>query len=221
MKNSVILNTEQVKRLQETGTVAVVELVSEKYIINDEPDRYKCLGIGTETGMNGALFEDLRPDITPWVTPIPAPYQPGQQVYVREAWLDFLEGGGEVGSYIEYSYKSDNNEGLFFSPATMPKEAARLFPVVASVECVRCNSVHEDDILNIVETMIVPSGGDDYYDYYRNYLGSQKVEDWPWFNTPPPSLKSFIISKFGQSAWDNNAFIFITTFKIDKCKKHE
>jgi hypothetical protein len=61
--------------------------LSPRYIINEEPARYKFHGLDDN---GAALFEDLKPEITPWIAPIPCPYgKVGDVLYVRELYYDY------------------------------------------------------------------------------------------------------------------------------------
>ncbi len=64
--------------------------ISDKYIINDEPGRYKSFGVNED---GGAAFEDLRPEITPWISPVPCPFRQWDILWVQE---DFLETRGGI-----------------------------------------------------------------------------------------------------------------------------
>ncbi|RSK50084.1 hypothetical protein [Hymenobacter rigui] len=51
-------------------------------IFNLHPDRYKFLGVDED---GRALFEDLQPEITPWVTPVACPFgKAGDLLVVQE-----------------------------------------------------------------------------------------------------------------------------------------
>lgn len=58
----------------------------------------------------------------------------------------------------------------------------------------------EEQAEDIVECISQPTGGDDYYAYFRNYEGSQEESEWPWFNEVGKgsikSLQSLIRSLF-------------------------
>lgn len=196
MKKSVILNTEQVKRLQETGTVAVVELVKPQSDgIRESP--FVKSGIETIHGYE-----------------IKAPYPQGQQVYVREKWVKGCDWDG-LGDMPPYKfgyqgsewvssgdwYDGNREDGIALaipwkSAATMPKSAARLFPIVASEKVVRVKELSNYQLVLVCGHK---------YGHMVNYSMdfTNACNEW-------------LIAKFGQSAWDNNAFIFITTFKIEK-----
>ena len=61
----------------------------------------------------------------------------------------------------------------------------------------------QDKAIEVVESKYVDSGGDDFYDYYRKYEGSQKEEDFPWISGKPLlSLKSLCKSHYPKHTGD-------------------
>ena len=150
------------------------------------------------------------------------PYAIGQEVVVREAW-NFLH---EYDTYPEtdvmgiedFVYPDGIRIDTYRSPITMPVSAARTRFRIVSCEAVRVRDVHEDDALNILECKPVNTLGDDYYNYYRDYMGSKNELDWPWFGETKDGIfkswQSYITHKLGQSAWDNNDYVFY--YKIEK-----
>jgi hypothetical protein len=51
----------------------------------------------------------------------------------------------------------------------------------------------EDDAFEVIESMSVPTGGDDYVDYYKDYLKPDSPECWPWIEGDPmASLRSLL-----------------------------
>ena len=72
-----------------------------------------------------------------------APYQPGDILYVRETWQDYIDGG--------YLYKADENEcyenECDWRPSIhMPKEAARIFLKVKDVRVERLQEMTEEQV---------------------------------------------------------------------------
>lgn len=58
----------------------------------------------------------------------------------------------------------------------------------------------EDDAAEVVDYKNVPTGGDDYQDYYRNYEGPQEESEWPWIaGYPIKSIQSLIRHHFPNS----------------------
>jgi hypothetical protein len=162
--------------------------------------------------------------------PLFPPYALGQEVYVRESWGEYPNAIYTVyfADYpkdaTKYFYPNGNFEPVLCdlpkkrSAATMPKSAARTRFKIVSCEAVRVKDIYDDDAETILDYKSVDTGGDDYFVYFRNYLGSQKAEDFPYFeetnNGIKKSWQSYIITRFGQSAWDNNDYIWF--YKIEK-----
>lgn len=99
----------------------------------------------------------------------------------------------------------------------MPKWAARTWLEITSVKVDRLQDIGmEDAIAEGVEGFDQPTGGDDYQDYWRNYLAGEKDADgWPWFaGDPIASFRSLWISIYGQESWDSNPWVFSYQFKL-------
>jgi hypothetical protein len=121
-------------------------------------------------------------------------YALGQEVYVRETWAKVDE--------IQYDYKADDNVGTEWtyeewlnvgwqSPVTMPKSAARTRFKIVSCEAVRVYDVSFDNIRSILG-------------YDENYKNTTNLTGY---------FRQHIVAKLGQSAWDNNHFIWY--YKIE------
>ncbi len=138
------------------------------------------------------------------------PYAIGQEVVVREVWAEtcdeygapiiaFKDGGAHyIGPENEYlaecksAWSIDNYPscGKWRSPATMPLSAARTRFRIVSCEAVRVQSILGNSGLLYPLTC-----GKDGIECGRN-------------------LYKHSVHKLGQSAWDNNDYIFY--YKIDK-----
>ena len=112
---------------------------------------------------------------------IPAPYTIGQEVVVREKWIDPLFWDGELGETPDVKWNS---------PATMPVSAARTRFTPVSCEAVRVQSILGNSGLLYPLTC-----GKDGIECGRN-------------------LYKHSVRKLGQSAWDNNHYVFY--YKIEK-----
>ena len=92
-----------------------------------------------------------------------------------------------------YVYKDSPQAGNVprFNPSTrMPESAARKFAVCIGVEVVRCHDVSNEQLIAMGYTSFgIPIDVDKY--------------------------KSDIITKHGQKAWDDNHYIFISSFKTE------
>jgi hypothetical protein len=121
-----------------------------------------------------------------------APYKIGQEVYVRETWCPCDTEEGNLG----YAYKDDEYAEKFVgwcSPATMPKSAARTRFKIVSCEAVRVKDITLGNIIKVLGLDTI-------------YTENSVVVLGNW--------QSYIISLFGQSAWDNNDYIWF--YKIEK-----
>ena len=131
----------------------------------------------------------------------PIPYAIGQEVVVREKW------GQYEPDPLYYMYAAKFPEGAktylydnvvcnmprWNSPATMPVSAARTRFIPVSCEAVRVRDVTADMILPILSLKSI---------YNRNIVNL--LSDFHKYAT----------GKLGQSAWDNNDYIFY--YKIEK-----
>lgn len=203
MKTHYIPIAAELSRIMSGEQTAFSVLIGDKYIINDDPDRYKLHGLSFGKD-SGALFEDLRPEITPWISPIPLPYQPGSLIAIKEAWAyptkEYINDFPEVFNSNTIIYKSDYFEcDLRFvdchwrPPVTMPKSAVRLWVRIESVECKRCQDVNTDDLKSMA---------------FNGTLGYSPI----WYDL----YSELFINKFGQQAWEENHFGFINNFKIER-----
>lgn len=168
MKQSVILNTEQVTRLIETGSLVVVDIVKPQPPDNDY-ELYKNHSIKNGKNIHWVLQDEgiaIDGD-QPYFS---APYALNSTVYVREKWR--------------------GKDGKPQSAATMPKSAARFFPVVEKVVCVRCQQILTNvPVLNQFSPNAIEAG----QAFYR-----------------------YITNRFGQSFWDANGWIFLTKLNLNK-----
>lgn len=139
-----------------------------------------------------------------------SPYALGQEVYVRESWIYRHK-------HDKYYYKADHSEFEPYchkgwkSPATMPKSAARTRFKIVSCEAVRVNDdIGHNNAIKLLE-----------FDYSEGQQFKNYSPDWNkyddnqlQFGDYRDSWQSYIISRFGQTAWDENHFIWY--YKIEK-----
>jgi len=123
-----------------------------------------------------------------------APYKVGQSIAVREPWY----------YYDGYRYAEDNTNPEFkmSSPATMPRSAARTWLTVEKVECVRVREMPENK-----GKWILPYDKNGFKIFVEGW-GDEHTYDYN------EALKFHITAKFGQSAWDDNAYVFLTSVKL-------
>lgn len=189
--------------------------------INEDPDRYKSCGISDK---GHALFEDLRPEITPWISPIRCPYGiAGDVLWVREtcAIQKFFNGLREECFYI---YKTDypNPVSWNWKPSIfMPREACRLKLEIKYTRVERLHEISPDD----ADREGVERWNEDYTTEpgaliadYANYLWVNKKNHseyyYPSFPNPIDSFRSLWIKINGKESWDLNPWVW----RIEFCK---
>lgn len=166
-------STDMVKALLEGRKTMTRRKISDKYIINQEPGRYKFHGFDDN---DDACFEDLKPEITPWMTPIPCPYGKINDIlYVRESYYQFgywiQDGSTKKGNQkwkfigydddIRYSENPPGPEDYLISRDKdgpgypqwykrlgrfMPKKYARTFLEITDIGVERVKDVNLEDI---------------------------------------------------------------------------
>ena len=197
MRKSIILNTAQVLQLQDTGTVAVVDMVK----VQPPDNRYTLSEILSTTGDNkniGKLFWALMDkdgySIIDGKQPLfPALHRPGSTLYVRENTCNF-EGGIIYCADKNYNSIVDGDLYNWKSAATMPKSAARLNATTTDVLCVRLKDISHEQLMLLGFSKCTLGYSPIWYENYHDY----------------------IISRFGLYAWYENRYIFITTLKLNK-----
>jgi hypothetical protein len=210
MRNSYIANTHEAAALNSGKQTAVVVRM------RVQPPKY---GISIRDGYG--IIEDPEGNVH---SKFKAPYQLGQEVYVRERW------GQYEPDPLYYMYAADSPEGAkthmygytvcnvppWQSPATMPQSAARTKFKVVGVEVVRVRDVSEEQAVWLNIRSITKDG----VKYKYGLCGDDGLpfgSGWKWCDFKDgfsDAWQSYIISKFGQQAWDNNEFIWY--FKIEK-----
>lgn len=116
-----------------------------------------------------------------------APYRIGQKVAVKEAWAEklVLSGGGKYNT--SYAYRSDYSKDTRYGWRS---------PVTQPLEAVRKWAIVES-----VECVRVRG------------LTWEQVKSMCYAS--PYTFELHIISKHGKTAWEQNEYIFLTSFKIE------
>ena len=145
-----------------------------------------------------------------------AKYQPGDVLYVKEAWGKRDDPDGNLIYFYLASYDSNECEWApvkkWKSPATMPKEAARIFLRVTDVMVERVQDISEQDAIaeGISDSSAydcngwAPSYNDPDSGGQANYVGAFELL---WDN---------INAKKGYS-WESNPWVWVISFeRIEK-----
>jgi hypothetical protein len=187
MRNSYISNSAEALNLHNgTQTAIVVAMKVQPYI--DDKNNVKLGKVNYGKHLN---------DTPNWENFVKceSPYALGQEVYVRETWCPCDTEDGNIG----YAYKDDEYAEKFVgweSPANMPKLAARTRFYIVSCEAVRVKDITEKQ---------------------ANQLACERLHEDDLGQTFKSHKRGFerdAITRFGQSAWDNNDYIWY--YKIEK-----
>lgn len=124
-----------------------------------------------------------------------APYQPGDVLYVREAWSELSFG---------YMYKSDGenidhlgNIIKWCPPINMPKEAARIWLKVKDVRVERLNDISSDDAVKEgTKETFPPLAVDEFRDLWNSTIKK---------------------SDFDRYSWDANPYVWV--YEFERCKQ--
>ncbi|SFU48727.1 hypothetical protein SAMN05216480_10512 [Pustulibacterium marinum] len=131
-------------------------------------------------------------------------YQPGQTIYVRETFAEFLD---------EYIYRADNKPSekfMTWKPSMhMPVEAARKFLHVKSVTVQRVKDITSDQAKAEGVKKIADYGENGYLDY--NYPNDSYTD-----LDAKDSFKSLWISIYKSLAWFKNQYVF--AYEFEECE---
>jgi hypothetical protein len=125
-----------------------------------------------------------------------SPYHPGDIIYVREAW--FYEGAWEdvtagkpdlaSGGYSDrYKYRADSPDypvDRWYSPATMPREAARLFLRVTDVRVERVQKITGRDCQREGILLRPPFTKQELRECYRCEIWDHRYAKYPYDANP-------------------------------------
>lgn len=134
--------------------------------------------------------------------PTQAPFQPGDVLWVREAWTEMPYG---------FAYRADGEEpdgwdgnDRWYPSIHMPKEAARLFLRVTGVRCERLRDIDWRDAL--AEGVKVGP----------NTANAASI--WAFMKVWNSTVKPVDISRFG---WDANPWVWVIEFEKMERKPDE
>ncbi len=195
--------------------------ISSKYIINDDPDRYKYHGLNDK---GEALFEDLNPEVTPWMAPIKCPYGiVGDLLWIRETFSTCL---GPEGGFDTYLFKagmlSDPKQYKWKPSIFMQKEIARYWLEITHIRVERLNDISPADACeegieydNIDAEAL--NGGElvaDFKNYTWKNKPSHKDYFFQTFASCIDSFRSLWESINGEESWKVNPWVWVVSFKI-------
>ncbi len=99
----------------------------------------------------------------------------------------------------------------------MPRWASRILLEIVSVRAERLQEISEDDAEEEgIDGINMPTGGDDYQDYWRDYMQPVDGDDgWPWFTGDQiASYRSLWQSINGPESWESNPWVWVIEFKV-------
>ena len=192
----ILFNTEMVRAILDGRKSCTRRIVKPQQLIGMLPDKCK----------NGAPEEFLKEkklmfkpycdmtDIELINTAYKAPYQPGDILYVREAWSPVFVRPRRYLYKVEC--KEAENLPIKFHPSIhMPKGAARIWLKVTDVRVERLQDMTDDD-----------AEAEGCFDYTSTALGFPDV----WDST----IKKSDLERYG---WDANPYVFVIEF--ERCEK--
>ncbi len=233
MKKSLIASTEQAKGII-SGSITMFYDLIRPQPVNEPMVLYcpKCNAVHEDVGewfarehkthLCLSCNELFRPKDTP-TTGIKPMYDIGAKVYIREKWIKGCIWDGEsdmppteymyfdTKSVYENDWHNENaDDGIgnipWKSASIMPKEAARTWIEITSVNCLRVQDVHRGDYIMLLSHM--------HDSIYGNILWLNYEDGYTWFENASDSYKSFHIKRYGQPSWDNNDYIFLYEFHL-------
>lgn len=171
--------------------------LSDKLIINVEPDRYRY--IGYDDDRDGGIFEDLFPEITPWISPIKSPYgKPGDILWVREKFTLWPKKGvvkNDTYAFYDQVVDPDNKSVWKWKPSIhMPKAAARIWLEVTEVRVERLQDIDWREALK---------------------EGVEINSMWPLcIGEAYRAFQSLWRSIKGLDSWELNPWVWVVSFKV-------
>lgn len=151
----------------------------------------------------------------------------GDRLWVREAFsawtpgdpVEPIESEETVpykGCEFEYRATSEAQPERWRPSIHMPRWASRINLEITEVRVERVQDISDEDAdAEGVDSRNVPTGGDDFQDYWRDY-SKPKGDEWPWIEGDPRhsfrTLWDSINAKRGYS-WDSNPWVWVVEFK--------
>lgn len=222
MKNCKNLSTSEVQMIMNGATIFVEPMKQNQYSYFGIPfgEEYTDLEAGQypSTIINKWGDEDFGPDIWGAISGKgehcwKSPYQPGQTIYGREVWGVFAgitendptiyraDGCWEAQG-VEGPVHVENNR--WNSPATMPREAARIFLRIDGVQVKSCQDVTEEEArLMMVPTLVA-------------VIDNKRIDGFSFINSltgmPFKPFELYYKTRFGLESWERNDWIWVYSF---------
>lgn len=197
----ILFNTEMVKAILEDRKTQTRRLVKPKHRSAAGFNVCFSKATGEITGVY-----DFDEDERMYDDPTQAPFQPGDVLWVREAWTEMPYG---------FAYRADGEEpdgwdgnDRWYPSIHMPKEAARLFLRVTGVRCERLQNITPHDALREGVKDPYDYQPSSWYDRHNGLLNSAEVAAFAglWDTT----VKSSELEKYG---WDANPWVWVIEFE--------
>ena len=174
------------------------------------PDGWEYDGYGRITsdhpkkGKLGAIIRKGVGTDFPEIDIVPAKYQVGDVLWVRETWQNYCLGEPNSG----FIYKASpelyhwKKESVIWKPSIfMPKEACRIFLRVTNVRVERLQDISVEDIKKEGAPLITITGNNE--DFINSKLKGWWYDLWNSIN--------------GKGAWEANPYVFVYEFqRIEK-----
>lgn len=192
----ILFKEELFKQILAENKVETRRLLSPKWVFNEDPDRYKLHNYDEEEG--GAFFEDLKPEITPWMTPIMGRYKEGEKVYLKEPFYDYGNG------IIWYAFDMDEDgrkQTKWSNKLFMAERQARYFIEITGVRIERLQDITRTSIRN--EGLVCPDhlGSDNLKYNYKNWYIDEWIRLWDKINGK-------------KHNWDSNPWVWVYEFRL-------
>lgn len=118
-----------------------------------------------------------------------------------------------------YEWVAQHYKPHWMSPVHMPRWASRLLLEIVDVRVERLADISEDDaIAEGIHGWNEPTGGDDYQDYWCNYMATDRERKEhghvDFGGRPIDSFKSLWEKQHGPRDWTKNEWVWRVEFKV-------
>lgn len=192
----ILFNTEMIRAILDERKSCTRRLISSRQFLGMLPD--KCKNAAPDEFLKGKrmMFKPYcdMTDAELIMTAYKAPYEPGDILYVREAWKKAPNGY----FYYEDWQRNDIADVTKWKPSIyMPKDAARIWLKVTDVRVERLQDMTDDD-----------AEAEGCFDYTSTALG--------FFDVWDSTIKKSDLDRYG---WNANPWVWV--IKFERCEKPE